>query len=130
MFNIQGRQGIAEKNVGAQAAARDRAMQFAQQQYQNQLAKYGKQAGLAGESIASRQQQAQDVNRLYQGLGDVASTAGYINAGYVPRGMQKQQQGPAGQYQSPQNYDLGPAQGDEEDFEPGKRYLRSTRGTA
>ena len=94
MFNIQGRQGIAEKNVGAQAAARDRAMRFAQQQYENQLGKYGKQVGLSGQAIESRQQQAQDTNRLYQGLGDLGSTAGYLNAGYIPRGMQRQQQQP------------------------------------
>lgn len=77
MFNLQGRQEIADKNVGAQAAARDRAMQFAQQQYQNELAKYGKQAGLTSEMTGSRAQQAADINKLYQGLGDVASTAAY-----------------------------------------------------
>jgi len=100
-------------------------MQFAQQQYQNQLAKYGKQSGLAASATDRRTGEAQDINKLMQGLGDVASTAGYVNAGYVPKGYTKQQP----QMQS-QQYDLGPAEAEDEDFEPGKRYPRSTRGLA
>jgi hypothetical protein len=67
MFNIQGRQRIGEMNIQSQAAARDRQQAFAQQQYQNQLAKYGRQAGVAESGIQARQTQAQDVNKLIQG---------------------------------------------------------------
>ena len=88
--NIRGRQGIAEKNVAAQAAARDRQQAFAQQQYQNQLAKYGRQAGVTESGIASRTQQAQDVNKLIQGLGDVAGAGTMMAAGYTPKGYTKQ----------------------------------------
>ena len=89
--NIRGRQAIAEKNVGAQAAARDRAIKLAQQQYENQLAKYGRGAELSQAGVKGRYGQAEDINKMYQGLGDVASTAGYVNAGYVPKGMQQAQ---------------------------------------
>lgn len=104
--NIRGRQRIGERNVESQAAARDRQMQFAQQQYQNQLAKYGRGAELAQSGVKNRYSQAEDINKLIQGVGDVASTAGYVNAGYAPKGMQKAGQ----QYQKPESYDLGPAQ--------------------
>jgi len=106
MFNIQGRQGIAERNVGAQAAARDRAMNFAQQQYQNQLAKYGRQAGITEDLTKSRAQSAADINKLYQGIGDVASTAAYQYG--KPRPQAAVTAGPAEQV-SPR-YDFGPNQ--------------------
>ena len=127
LFNIQGRQRIGEKNVASQAEARDRAMQFAQQQYQNQLAKYGKTADLTGSMMKTRAGEAEDLNKLIQGLGDVASTAAYTKAGYVPKGMTKQ--GGQQTYRQGELYDLGPAE-EEEDFVPGKRYPRSTRGLA
>lgn len=130
MFNIQGRQGIAEKNVRAQRDAAQRRMDFEQQQYANQMGKLGRQISMGQQQTESRLGAAQDYNRMIQGLGDVASTGGYLSAGYVPRGMQKQAQGPGSQYEQPQSYDLGPAQGDEDEIESGKRYLRSTRGTA
>jgi len=88
--NIRGRQRIGEMNVQSQAAARDRRQAFEQQQYQNQLAKYGKQAGLAETGISSRQQQAQDINKLIQGLGDVAGAGTMVAAGYTPKGYTKE----------------------------------------
>jgi len=125
MFNIQGRQGIANKNVGSQAEARDRAMQFAQQQYQNQLAKYGKQSGLAASATDRRTGEAQDTNKLIQGMGDLASTGGYLSAGYVPKGYVKQQQAPAGgQYQQPfggAGYQEAPSYQDEIDPLTGRK---------
>lgn len=72
--NIQGRQRIGERNIESQAAARDREMQFAQQQYQNQLAKLGRQAQQTEMGVQGRQQRAQDINRLIQAGGDIAST--------------------------------------------------------
>jgi hypothetical protein len=90
MFNIQGRQRIGEMNIQSQAAARDRQQAFAQQQYQNQLAKYGRQAGVAESGIQARQTQAQDVNKLIQGLGDVAGAGTMMAAGYAPKGYSKQ----------------------------------------
>lgn len=107
--NIRGRQRIGEKNVESQAAARDRQMQFAQQQYQNQLAKYGRGADLAKMGTERAYGQAQDINRMIQGVGDVASTAGYMRAGYAPKGMQLQQQ-PQQQPQQPQQMPINPYQ--------------------
>lgn len=89
--NIRGRQRVGEMNVKSRASARDRAIDLAQQQYQNQLAKYGRGAELSQAGVKSRYGQAEDINKMYQGLGDVASTAGYVKAGYVPKGMQKSQ---------------------------------------
>lgn len=125
MFNIGGRQRIGEQNIRAQADARDRRMQFAQQQYQNELAKYGKQAGLTGQATDRRASEAQDYNRMVQGLGDVASTGGYISAGYVPKGYTKQGAQPAQQYQRPEAYDMGPAGGEPEQDPYAKYRLKS-----
>jgi hypothetical protein len=112
--NIRGRQGIAEKNVAAQADARNRQQAFAQQQYQNQIAKYGKQAGLAESGIQSRQTQAQDVNKLIQGLGDVAGAGTLMASGYAPKGYTKQAATPAtnvaGQQESFAQQDMTPEQ--------------------
>ena len=49
-----------------------------------------------------RASEAQDFNRMVQGLGDLVSTGGYLNAGYVPRGYTRPQP-------QAQQYDLGPA---------------------
>lgn len=88
--NIRGRQRIGEMNVQSQAAARDRRQAFEQQRYQNELAKYGKQAGLAESGVSSRQQQAQDINKLIQGIGDVAGAGTMMAAGYTPKGYTKE----------------------------------------
>jgi hypothetical protein len=77
LYNLGEKQRIAEQNIQSQAAARDRQREFAQQQYQNELAKYGRQATQTGRDVRSRYQQARDINRMYQGIGDVASTAVY-----------------------------------------------------
>jgi hypothetical protein len=77
-------------NIQSQAAARDRQQAFAQQQYQNQLAKYGRQAGVAESGIQARQRQAQDINKLIQGIGDVAGAGTMMAAGYTPKGYSKQ----------------------------------------
>jgi hypothetical protein len=112
--NVRGRQRIGEMNVQSQAAARDRQQAFAQQQYQNQLAKYGRQAGVAESGIQSRQTQAQDVNKLIQGLGDVAGAGTMIAAGYGPKGYTKQTATPAtnvaGQQESFAQQDMTPEQ--------------------
>jgi len=101
LFNLGERQRIAEQNIQSQAAARDRQMQFAQQQYQNELAKLGRQSTQTGTDVRSRYQQAQDRNRMYQGIGDVASTAVYQYN--KPQAQQRPQYGRV------ENYDLGPA---------------------
>jgi hypothetical protein len=121
-FNIGGRQRIAEQNVRSKADARDRQMQFDQQQYQNELAKYGRSAGLAGQAMDRRADEARDYNRMIQGLGDVFSTGGYVSAGYVPKGYVKQGAASATQqYRRPDVYDLGPA-GDEPEKDPYAKY--------
>jgi len=102
LYNIAGRQSIAEKNVASKAAARDRQQAFAQQQYENELAKYGRSASASKSAAERRATEAADTNRLFQGLGDVASTAGYLRAGYTPKGYTP----PRPQAQT---YDLGPA---------------------
>ena len=76
--NIRGRQRIGEKNVASQASARDRQMDFAQQAYDNQLAKYGKGADISDSSVKRRYGAAADTNRAIQGIADVASTGGYL----------------------------------------------------
>lgn len=121
MFNIQGRQGISNKNIQAQADARDRAMQFAQQAFNNQLAKFGKTSALAGSATDRRAGEAADFNRMVQGLGDVAGTAGYVSAGYVPKGWQRADQRPGKQYQPPEAYDFGPA-GEQPEQDPYAKY--------
>lgn len=113
--NIRGKQAIAEKNVGAQAAARDRAMDFAQQQYANQMAKYDQQVPLAKAGIERQTTAAQDINKMIQGMGDVASTAGYINAGYVPKGMTKQTPQPQQELVQDDNFDGGYGSFEEQD---------------
>ena len=101
-------------NVQSQSAARDRQQAFAQQQYQNQLAKYGRQAGVAESGIQARQTQAQDVNKLIQGLGDVAGAGTMMAAGYAPKGYTKQAATPAthlaGQQESFAQQDMTPEQ--------------------
>jgi len=89
--NIRGRQRIGEKNVASQAEARDRRQQFAQQQYQNQLAKYGYQVPLTKQQIGTRQGEAQDFNRMVQGLGDLLSTGGQIAGGQIAGGKAQPQ---------------------------------------
>lgn len=121
--NIRGRQRIAEMNVKSQAEARDRQQAFAQQQYQNQLAKYGKQAGQVESAVAARTGQAQDLNKLIQGIGDVAGTATLMAGGYTPKGYTKSAAGQA--YQKPETYDLGPA--DQELEDPYKKYRLPSR---
>lgn len=118
--NIRGRQRISEMNVQSQAAARDRRQAFEQQQYQNQLAKYGRQAQQVEDASKLRQQQAQDYNRMIQGIGDLVSTGGYLRAGYTPQGYQRPK--PSGLYQPPQTYDMGPAQDEMQD--PYAKYRR------
>ena len=86
LYNIAGRQSIGEKNIRAKTEAADRQRAFEQQAYENELGKYNRQVSGAGRQIQQRQDQATDVNRLYQGLGDLASTAGYMRAGSAPRG--------------------------------------------
>ena len=111
--NIRGRQRVGEMNVQSKAAARDRQQAFAQQQYQNQLAKYGRQAGLAETGIASRQQQTQDINKLIQGLGDVAGAGTMMVAGYTPKGYTKESATPsnlAGQSDSYSAQEMTPEQ--------------------
>jgi hypothetical protein len=100
MFNIRGRQTTADKNVASKASARDRQMDFDQQQYMNQLAKYGKGADLSKSSVDRRYSAAGDTNRAIQGIADVVSTGGYINAGYTPKGFNRPQQ---------QKYNVGPS---------------------
>ena len=104
LFNLGERQRIAEQNIQSQAAARDRQMQFAQQQYQNELAKFGRQSTQTGTDVGSRYQQAQDRNRMMQGIGDVASTAVYQYN--KPEAQQRPQYGRV------ENYDLGPTRED------------------
>lgn len=103
--NIRGRQRIGELNVRSQAAARDRRQDFAQQAYENELAKYGRSAGLTKSAMEQRYGQAADRNKLYQGLGDVASTAAY---------EYNRPRKPSQKY-SVEQYDLGPAGDDEMD---------------
>lgn len=107
--NIRGRQRIGEKNVASQASARDRQMDFNQQQYTNQLAKYGKGANLSQSGVDRRYGAAADTNRAIQGIADVVSTGGYINAGYAPKGYVKQSTQPSQLYQRPETYDMGSA---------------------
>lgn len=121
--NIRGRQRIGEMNVQSKAAARDRRQAFEQQQYQNQLAKYGRQAQQVEDVSKLRQQQAQDYNRMLQGLGDVASTGGYLRAGYTPKGYTAPK--PSGMYQPPTSYDMGPA--DEDINDPYAKYRLKSR---
>ena len=109
LFNLGERQRLAEQNIGSQAAARDRQMQFNQQQYQNQLAKYGRQTGITDRNVDTRRNEAVDKNRMYQGIGDLASTGGYLSGGYIPKGMQAAQSQQRPQYGRVENYDLGPA---------------------
>lgn len=123
LFNIQGRQRIGEKNIESQAAARDRRQAFEQQQYQNLLAKHGKQAAVAQSGIDSRTQQAQDLNKLIQGLTDVAGTATLMSAGYSPKGMTKQAPQKPNVWRSGESYDLGPA----DDEDPYKKYRLPSR---
>lgn len=112
--NIRGRQRVGELNVKARASARDRAADLAQQQYENQLAKFGRSSGLAKSASERRAGEAQDYNRMIQGMGDVVSTGGYINAGYTPRGYQApqaQMKPNVPEYQQPLNtyqQDFGP----------------------
>jgi hypothetical protein len=109
--NIRGRQRVGEMNVQSQAAARDRRQAFAQQQYQNELAKYGRQAQQVEGNVNLRQQQAQDFNRMIQGLGDVASTGAYMSAKSAPKqtSQQPQQlQQPTQLQTNPYQYDFGP----------------------
>jgi hypothetical protein len=105
MFNIRGRQTTADKNVASKASARDRQMDFDQQQYMNQLAKYGKGADLSKSSVDRRYGAAGDTNRAIQGIADVVSTGGYINAGYTPKGFTKQSS-PGFQFNSSETYDI------------------------
>lgn len=88
--NIRGRQRIGEMNVQSQAAARDRRQAFAQQQYQNQLAKFGRQAQQVESGVAAKQQQAQDINKLIQATGDVAGSLTMMSKGYTPKGYTKE----------------------------------------
>lgn len=117
--NIRGRQRVGEMNVQSQAAARDRRQAFAQQQYQNQLAKYGKQSGQVDSAVAARTGQAQDLNKLIQGLGDVAGTGTLLAAGYGPKKS-------ISDYQKPESYDLGPA-GEQEQQDPYAKYRLKSR---
>jgi hypothetical protein len=121
-YNIGGRQRIAEKNIGAQAEARNRRMQFEQQKYANQLGKYGRQLSMAYPLTGSRSREAEDYNRMVQGLGDLASTGGQIAAGQIRK--------PAQPSLEAQQYDLGPAEAPEDEIISGKRYPRSSRGLA
>jgi len=111
--NIRGRQRISEMNVQSKAAARDRKQAFEQQRYQNELAKYGRQAQQVEDVSKLRQQQAQDYNRMMQGLGDLASTGGYLRAGYTPRGFNAPKA--SNVYQPPEQYDLGSTYQEPED---------------
>lgn len=111
--NIRGRQRIGEKNIASQASARDRRQDFAQQAYENQLAKYGRSSGLTKSAIEQRYGQAADRNKLYQGIGDVASTAAYEY-------NKPQRPAPKPQY-SVDQYDLGPVE-EEEDYSQPRRF--------
>ena len=104
--NIRGRQRIGEMNVQSQAASRDRKQAFDQQRYNNELARYGRSAEQTESGIRQRIGEAQDINRLYQGIGDVASTAVYQYN--KPRSQMQQRP----QYSGVDTYYLGPA-GDE-----------------
>jgi hypothetical protein len=100
--NIRGRQRIGEKNVASKASARDRQMDFNQQQYINELAKYRPTADLSKAGVDRRYGAAADTNRAIQGIGDLVSTGGYLSAGYTPKGYnppaaQKFNVGPADQ---------------------------------
>ena len=99
MFNIGGRQKIGEANVRSKASARDRQMDFNQQQYINQLAKYRPTADLSKAGVDRRYGAAADTNRAIQGIGDLVSTGGYLSAGYTPKGYNP----PAGQ-----KFNVGP----------------------
>jgi hypothetical protein len=99
-------------------------MQFAQQQYQNELAKYGKQAGLTGQATDRRASEAQDYNRMVQGLGDAFSTAGYVSEKGM-RDLAQKQKSPEKNYQRPEVYDMGPAGGEPEQDPYAKYRLKS-----
>ena len=103
--NVRGRQRIGEKNIASQASARDRQMDFAQQAYDNQLAKYGKGADISDSSVKRRYGAAADTNKAIQGIGDVVSTGGYINAGYTPKGVTKQN-APGFNFESVDTFDV------------------------
>ena len=121
--NIRGRQRIAEKNIAAAADAKQRQMDFEQQKYQNELAKYGKGAQQVQAGISARQASAQDINRMIQGLGDVAGTATLVSQGYTPAGFQAPRQ----QYQRPQSYDLGPIQSQQPQYDYEDPYAKFRR---
>jgi hypothetical protein len=96
MFNIRGRQTTADKNVASKASARDRQMDFNQQTYDNQLAKYGKGADLSKSSVDRRYGAAADTNKAIQGMGDLVSTGGYAYNKKPQTGVQ-------------QKYNVGPS---------------------
>ena len=102
--NIRGRQRIGEKNIASQASARDRQMDFAQQQYTNQLAKYGKGADLSKSSVDRRYGAAADTNRAIQGIADVASTGAYQYNKNPQTGVQ--QNAPGFKFKSADTYDV------------------------
>jgi len=113
LYNLGEKQRIAEQNIQSQAAARDKRMDFEQQQYQNQLSKYGRETQMTDRLVNARLGKAQDINRMYQGIGDVASTAAY-QYNRAPA-----QQRP--QYGRVDTYDMGPAGEDYGDPRFGRR---------